>query len=92
VSGVVSRAMTQWRVCRDAYEVFREAQYGRAIDECDGVLLNRRGRRAGVSSFSLFMGPATRTRAYASEELLAFWSRDPRVTFEEFEASWPYEV
>lgn len=71
--------------CRDDYRLHLEAQYEAAMSVTNGALLNARGRALGTDTFSLFYGPMTRPRAYASEELLEFWQRSPRVTFERFE-------
>ncbi|HEV2241798.1 MAG TPA: hypothetical protein VGR98_12210 [Streptosporangiaceae bacterium] len=45
-----------------------------------GNMLNRRGREAGVDERSLFRGPESRARKYASEELLNYWEDHPRPT------------
>lgn len=43
-------------------------------------MLNRRGREAGVDPRSLFTGPESRVRKYASDELLAHWEYNRRPT------------
>lgn len=43
-------------------------------------MLNRRGREAGVNERTLFTGPESRARKYASEELLEYWEHHPRPT------------
>jgi hypothetical protein len=45
-----------------------------------GNMLNRRGREAGIDERSLFRGPESRARKYASEELLNYWEDNPRPT------------
>lgn len=89
---LVQRALEERRACREQFELYRQEQYDRAIDECNGVLLNRRGEAAGVSSYSLFMGSAVRANAYASDELVEFWRRHGRLTFADFEAAWPWDA
>lgn len=84
------RALSEWRECREAFEIAREAAYEIAERETNGALLNDRGRAAGIDPYSLFIGPDVRARAYASEELLEHWERRRRVTFAAFEAAWPY--
>ncbi len=85
VSLIFEAALDEWRRVRADYALLIEAQHAAASDACNGCLLNERGRRAGVSSFSLFMGPWARAAAYASEELREWWTRNPRMTFEQFE-------
>jgi hypothetical protein len=83
--GAIARGFSLWRMLRAEYELAREAAYAAAEDGCRGVLLNARGERAGVSAYSLFMGPWSVAKAYASEELLEWWATHPRVTFAEYE-------
>ncbi len=59
-----------------------ELQYLAAEAECNGQLLKPAARLAGISARSLFTGPARRAELYASEELLWFWTRNPRLTFD----------
>jgi hypothetical protein len=86
MSVIFAVAASEWRTVRADYELQREGAYERAETECNGKLLNARGRRAGIDPYSLFMGPAVRAYAYASEELVDHWARFPRLTFAEFEA------
>lgn len=90
MSAIMREAFERWKQMRDEFELVRHAQYERAHDELRGELLNTRGRQEHVDPYSLFMGPATRAKAYASEELWQWW-QDPhngRWTLEEFEAQW----
>lgn len=59
-------------------EVYR--QLLRAEAETKGVMLNKRGLAAGVNERSLFTGPESRVRAYASPELFEFFESNPRPT------------
>jgi hypothetical protein len=43
-------------------------------------MLNRAGKAAGIDERSLFTGPESRARRYASEELLNHWQSHPRPT------------
>lgn len=88
MSAIFANALDQWRECRDAYELHLEAQYEAASTATRGHLLNRRGLAAGIASESLFLGPRRRAEAYASDELLEFWSATPRLTYAEFERQW----
>jgi hypothetical protein len=45
-----------------------------------GVMLNKTGKAAGIDERSLFTGPESRARRYASEELLNHWQSHPRPT------------
>ncbi len=45
-----------------------------------GNMLNRAGREADISERSLFTGPESRARRYASEELLNHWQAHHRPT------------
>lgn len=84
------RAMMEWRECREAYELKLYAMHDAAEEATSGAMLSDLGRRRGVDTLSLFMGPARRAYAYASPELIAHWQTTPRVTFADFERSWPY--
>ena len=83
-------AMSEYHECRSEYQLHLDASYEAAAEACNDALLNDRGIRAQVDPRSLFMGNSTRAYAYASPELVAWWETNPRVTFADFEASWPY--
>lgn len=82
---IFAQAVARWHYVRAEFEIFRENAYRRANDDLGGVLLNARGKKAGLDPYSLFIGPAARAYAYASEELVEHWQRYPRMTFEQFE-------
>jgi len=84
-SAVFGFARDTWRALRDEFETVRTAAYERAVDETNGALLNARGRAKGVDAWDLFIGPAARANAYASDELRDHWARHGRLTFAEFE-------
>lgn len=88
MSAIFATAIDQWRECRDAYGQHLEAQLAAAEMATRGVLLNKRGRAAGIAPESLFLGPASRARAYASDELTEFWATTPRLTYAAFERQW----
>jgi hypothetical protein len=56
-----------------------------AEDGTKGNMLNRRGKEAGINERTLFTGPESRARKYASEELLNWWEDHPRPTAAHFE-------
>lgn len=63
-------------------EVYR--QWLTAEAETNGYMLNKAGQRAGINERSLFTGPESRVRKYASRELLDYFDSHPRPT----RASW----
>lgn len=85
---IIASAFSDWRECRADFDLTLQAAYDAAEEGCRGALLNDRGRRKGIDSMSLFLGPAVRAYAYASEELVEWWQSHPRVTFAEFERQW----
>lgn len=90
MSAIMRAAFERWKEMRDEFELVRHAQYERAVAELRGELLSPRGRAEHVDPYSLFMGPASRARAYASEELWEWWQQpsNRRWTLEEFEEQW----
>lgn len=63
-------------------EVYR--QWLMAENATNGFMLNKAGQRAGINERSLFTGPESRVRAYASPELFEWFEHHPRPT----RASW----
>ena len=47
-------------------------------------MLNAAGKKAGIDERTLFTGPASRVRRYASPELLEYFARHGRPTREAF--------
>ena len=88
MSLAIDRAFAAWRECRAEYEGELWRRYAAAEHETNGALLNECGRRRGIDPVSLFMGPAARAFAYASEELVEHWSTHPRMPYVEFERQW----
>ena len=85
---LVADGFASWRECRAEYDLVLYADYVRAEVSCNAALLNARGRARGIDPMSLFMGPWTRARAYASEELLEHWESHPRTCYADFERQW----
>ena len=69
---------------QDEYRAYLENEWIQAERQTKGVMLNRAGERAGVDPRSLFYGPESRARKYASEELRRYWDEHPRVSSREF--------
>jgi hypothetical protein len=84
-SGYTGRSFAE--LVRSAHRDHTELSYWQAEDETRGVLLNKAGQAAGVHPRSLFTGPESRARKYASEELMAYWHRVGRPTSDDFAAS-----
>jgi hypothetical protein len=70
----------RWRDRRTLRASEIERAYVEAEAATKGNMLNRRGREAGVDERTLFRGPESRARKYASEELLNHWENIPRPT------------
>lgn len=85
---IVSDAIATWRECRSDFELYRMDAYEKASEFCRGRLLNRRGQKARIDDYSLFIGNEAHARAYASEELIEWWERNPRPVYERFERQW----
>ncbi|MFD1145913.1 hypothetical protein [Saccharothrix hoggarensis] len=68
------------------YGEMTRQRYRQAEDECRGHLLNPAGKAAGVDPYSLFHGPASRVRRYASPELRTWFYRHGRTTWIEYKA------
>ena len=82
------RRLSPEQACREEYDAFMRDSYVMAENDCRGVLLNRNGRAAGVDPTSLFCGPASRVRKYASEELRTWFTGNGRITFGEWKFNW----
>lgn len=74
--------------CRDAYDQYNAAQFNRAMEDCCGVLLNAKGKAKKVNSYSLFQGNVNTAKAYASEELQAWWRTNGRRSYAAFRFSY----
>jgi hypothetical protein len=57
-----------------------EHAYVQAENATRGHMVNKAGRANDIDPRSLFTGPESRARRYASEELLAHWETHPRPT------------
>jgi hypothetical protein len=82
------RRLSPEQACREEYESFVQGSYVAAENERRGVLLNRDGLAAGTDPASLFSGPASRVRKYASEELRTWFARHGRITYGEWKYQW----
>lgn len=73
-------------LARGSYRDFTYGNYISAEDATNGQLLNPQGRAAGVDPHTLFSGPESRVRKYASDELKLWFDQNGRVLFEEYQA------
>jgi hypothetical protein len=74
------RRRERWTARRMERQELIEMSYVQAEAATRGHMLNRRGRDADIDPRSLFTGPESRARKYASEELLNHWQDHPRPT------------
>lgn len=74
-------------LARNAFQDHVRQSYADAEDATRGHMLSKAGQAAGVHPRSLFAGPETRARKYASEDLLAYWQEHGRMTVDDFKAS-----
>lgn len=73
-------------LARKSYRDHSYRQWLAAENATRGVLLNKQGVATGVDERTLFNGPETRARKYASEELKSWWDQNGRMTFAEYRA------
>lgn len=83
-----ARQLTPEQACREEYDAFVRDSYVSAENGCRGAMLNRDGITSGIDPGSLFCGPASRVRKYASEELRTWFDRNGRITFSEWKYNW----
>lgn len=66
-------------------EVYR--QWLKAEHDTNGYMLNKAGQKAGISEMSLFKGPESRVKKYASPELIDWFEANGRPTRTSFYGS-----
>lgn len=71
---------------RRSYDEFTHVNYLQAEKATRGNMLNKRGKTDGVDPLTLFTGPVSRARRYASEELMRWWSTNGRMNLTQFRA------
>ena len=78
-----ARAERARRRRQDAEQEYRDEVYRQwlaAEAATNGFMLNRAGRYRGIDERSLFVGPESRVRKYASPELIEWFESHPRPT------------
>jgi hypothetical protein len=71
---------------RRSYDEFTHVNYLQAEKATRGHMLNKRAQADGVDPLTLFTGPISRARRYASEELMRWWSTNGRMNLTQFRA------
>lgn len=79
---------TKAAAVRRSYDEFTHLKYLQAEKATRGNMLNRAGKAAGIDPLTLFTGPVSRARRYASEELARWWASggNERMTLTQFRA------
>lgn len=84
-SPFIRAALDQISELRDTHRAYLWWYLERAEHATHGAMLNRRGKAAKISHHDLIWGNRTFVKAYASEELLEWMEKHPRMTFEQRE-------
>lgn len=87
-SAIFEAAARLYAKMRIDYERYLEYAYDTALEGTGGVLVNKQGRALGIDGLDLFSGHKAYAMKYASEELIEFWKKHPRLTQAEYEANW----
>lgn len=77
---------TSANAVRRSYDEFTHINYLQAEKATRGNMLNKRGKADGIDPLTLFTGPISRARRYASEELMRWWSENARMNLTQFRA------
>jgi hypothetical protein len=72
---------------RDAFKDEVRRRTISAEGATNGYMLGPAGKKAGIDPWSLFTGPESRARKYASPELKEWWDQNGRPTVADFQAS-----
>lgn len=84
-SALVLAAIAHEAHLRAEFADVRHAAYLAALEATRGHMLNPRGLQAGVDAFDLFTSNTATASAYASAELIEWWTTHPRMTFRSYE-------
>lgn len=77
------RQLTANERAREEYDNYVYSQYAKCTAELS-FMVNEEGKAKNIDDFTLFSGPASRVRKYASEELQAWFAANGRHTFGSF--------
>jgi hypothetical protein len=75
-----ARASDRRRQAQSEYEDEVYRQWLKAEAATNGYMLNKAGQRAGINERSLFTGPESRVKKYASDELIDWFEANGRPT------------
>lgn len=79
-----ARDAARWAVYVAEWTEYAHAEYLAAVAATNGYLLSAEGKAAGIDEQSLWTGSARQAERYASEELLEYWARRPRMTVSQY--------
>lgn len=82
-----ARKLTAHERAREEYDYYLYSQYKKCTDELS-FMVNEEGHRKGIDDFTLFSGPVSRVKKYASEELQSWFAKNGRHTL----ASYRYQM
>lgn len=85
LSPILRDAFAEQKRLRDEFSLVRTQSYLDAEAATNGALLNPEAIRRGIDPLTLFTGNRYYARRWASEELLEWWERHPRMSFPEYE-------
>lgn len=88
MSVIFKQAAVRWAEMSADYMDYVDDAYNKALEGTGAVLLNKAGRALHLDGYDLFRGPRARAEKFASEELLDYWGRVPRLSLAEFEQQW----
>lgn len=78
------RHLTTEQRTREEYTFFVHSQFLQAEDDCRGNMLTEEGRRKGIDPVTLFSGNGQAVRAYASDELKAWFHQHGRLSYQAY--------
>ena len=87
-SAIFEAAARLYGRMREDYEGYLQYTYLAAVEATAGVLVNKDGIARGIDGYDLLSGNTAYAMKYASEELIEFWNKHPRMTQAEYEARW----
>ena len=88
MSTIFGKAAEQWAEMQSDFISYRDDAYWKALEATNGVLVNAVGISLRIDGFTLFQSARKYSEKYASEELLDWWEKNPRLTLPEFEKRW----
>lgn len=84
ILGRTRKPRTAEQEAREQYDLYVQNALEQAVQDTNAAIFSKEGKRLKINDMSLFTGRLT--RRYASEELLEWWTRNPRLTWTQFRA------